>query len=156
MLRELQTVIGKNVAANYKAATAMVTGMGVVKDTANGKFAFASTPTATNVFFLNKERVPTGINTAKTDMSDYDTNFTALVENEFGKLVTPVVGEVYGTDQYVSAGLSVDNALMVGTDGKWKKATAQMTSRFQYKGTVVDNGRTLAKIEVLADTIANS
>jgi hypothetical protein len=129
MLRELQTVIGKNVQVSYKANVAMVTGMGVLKDGANGKFVFAATPTASNVFFVNKERVPTGTNTSKTDMSDYDTNFTALAANEFGKLITPVAGERYATDQYLATNLVAGVALMAGDDGKWKKATNSMASK---------------------------
>ena len=55
----------------HKAEVAMTTGMGVViKDATTVKLPAAET--ATNIYVATKERIPTGINAARTDMSDYD------------------------------------------------------------------------------------
>jgi hypothetical protein len=139
MLRELQTVMNKNVDAQYKADEAMVTGMGVVKDYTNKTADFPAAETAEGIFFVNKERIPVGEDTGKGDLSDYHTGFVNVSADEFVKLITPVVGEVYGTDQFVAAGLTVGNAMTVGTNGKWIKGTAGKASRFIYTGTVSDN-----------------
>jgi len=156
MLRELQTQLNKNVDAQYKAATAMVTGMGVVKNYAGKTVDFPTAETAEGIFFANKERIPTGLNTANGDMSDYDTNFTDIAVDESVKLITPDVGEAYGVDQFTATSLVVGNAMSVGTDGKWKRATAALASRFIYTGTIVDNSKILARIEVSATTKVNA
>ena len=44
----------------FKADSAMVTGMGVVKDYADKTVGFPSAETADNIFFVSKERVPHG------------------------------------------------------------------------------------------------
>ena len=157
MLRELQTNLNKATNAMFKAEVAMVTGMGVVKDYTDKTVGFPSAETADNIFFVNKERIPTGINAGRGDMSDYDTNFTSIAEDEPVKLITPEVGERYAVDQYVATGLAVGNVMSVGTDGKWEKATAStVLSPYIYDGTYTDNGRTLAIIEVIGKAKANS
>jgi len=156
MLRELQTILNKNVDAQYKADADMVTGMGVVKNFADKTADLPSVETAEGIFFVNKERIPTGINTARAEMSDYDDDFVKIVEGEFVKLITPLAGEVYGTDQYVSTDLQVGDVMSVETNGKWKKAGAGVTSRFVYTGTHNDNGKVLARIEVTAKAKTNS
>lgn len=88
MLRELQVTKDKPANSMYKAGeTKIVTGMAVVKNETNKTFEFASAATATDVFFVDKERVPSGTNAARGDMSDYDEDFVTLKENEFGKLI---------------------------------------------------------------------
>ena len=63
--------------AMHKAKVAMVTGMAVVKeDSETEKYAnITSAETVADIFFVDKERIPTGINTARGDMSDYDPDF---------------------------------------------------------------------------------
>lgn len=157
MLRELQTQVGKNVDAMYKADVAMKVGMAVVKDFANKTADMPAAATKDGFFFVTKERVPTGINCAKTDMSDYDANFIDIAAGEPVKLISPAIGERYATDQFTATGLAVGNAVMVGIDGKFAKATAtSVPTRFIYTGTVVENGHTLAIIEVSATTVTNA
>ena len=53
----------------HKAEVAMVTGMGVViKDASTVKLPAAET--ASNIYVATQERVPHGVNAARTDMSD--------------------------------------------------------------------------------------
>lgn len=157
MLRELQTQSGKNIDAMYKADVAMVTGMAVVKNFADKTADLPAAATTDGFFFVNKQRVPTGANCAKVDMSDYDTNFTGIALGEAVTLTAPVIGERYATDQFTATGLAVGNALMVGIDGKFAKATAtSVPTRYIYGGTYDDAGHTLAIVEVSATTVTNA
>lgn len=146
MLRELQVIGNKNVDAMYKAGAAMETGMGVVKSFADKTVDFPAAAASTNIFFVEKERVPTGLNAAKKDMSDYDDNFVKIAEGEMVELIAPVTGERYAVEAYVKTELSEGDFLEVGTDGKWKKAAA--ATKFIYGGEYADNGHTLAIIEI--------
>lgn len=157
MLRELQTQNGKNIDAMYKADVAMKVGMAVVKNFVDKTADMPAAATADGFFLVTKERVPTGINCAKTDMSDYDANFIDIAIDEPVKLIPLMIGERYATDQYISTGLSVGNALMVGVDGKFAKATSTtVPTRYIYGGTFDDAGHTLAIVEVSATTVTNA
>ena len=155
MLRELQVILNKNIDAMYVAGENMVTGMGVIKDFADSNVDLPAAEKATNIFFVNYDPIIIG-NAAIYEMSDYDDFYNKIASGERIKLVQPLAGERYATDQYTSTGLENGNAMSVGTDGKWKKATAQLASHFVYSGTMPDNGHTLAIIEVVDDTVTNS
>lgn len=155
MLRELQVTKDKPANSMYKAGEEkIVTGMAVVKNETNKTFEFASATTATDVFFVDKERVPSSINAARGDMSDYDEDFVTLKENEFGKLIAYYPGERFATDQYTETGLAEGVRVAAGTDGKLAKATE--ASRYVFKGFWTDNGHKLAVIEVSDTAVANS
>lgn len=157
MLRELQTQNGKNIDAMYKADVAMKVGMAVVKNFVDKTADLPAAATADGFFLVTKERVPTGINCARGDMSDYDTNFIDIAKDEPVKLIPLMIGERYATDQYVATGLAVGNALMVGADGKFTKATAtSVPTRYIYGGKYNDAGHTLAIVEVSAVTVTNA
>lgn len=157
MLRDFQANYGKVKNTMFKAADAMVTGMAVVKNHVNNTVAFPAAATADNLFLVTKERVPTGINAGRGDMSDYDDNFVKITEDEFVGLEQYVTqGERFGTDQYVKDGLAVGDVVMAGTDGKFVKATAGMESTYVYVGEFDDVGHTLAIIEVLGTPVANA
>lgn len=156
MLRELQVTKDKPANSMYKSGEEkIVTGMAVIKNESNKTFEFASAETAADLFFVDKERVPSGINAARGDMSDYDEDFTALKENEFGKLIAYYVGERFAVDQYVESGLVEGVRVSVGTDGKLIKATGTVESKYVFKGFYDDNGHKLAIIEV-SDTPAKN
>ena len=149
MLRELQVTKDKPANSMYKSGEEkIVTGMAVVKNESNKTFEFASAETAADLFFVDKERVPSGINAARGDMSDYDEDFTTLKENEFGKLIAYYVGERFAVDQYVESGLAVGVRVSVTTDGQLIKATGTVDSKYVFKGFYDDNGHKLAIIEV--------
>jgi len=154
MLRELQTISNKNVDAMYKADVAMVAGMAVVKNYVDKTADMPAAATVAGFYFVTKERVPIGINCAKTDMSDYSTDITVIAANEPVKLITPMIGERYAVDQYVATGLAVGNSLMVGIDGKFAKAT--VASRIIYGGTFNDAGHTLAIVEISDKAVTNA
>lgn len=156
MLRELQVTKDKPANSMYKSGEEkIVTGMAVIKNESNKTFEFASAETAADLFFVDKERVPSGINAARGDMSDYDEDFTTLKENEFGKLIAYYVGERFAVDQYVESGLVEGVRVSVGTDGKLIKATGTVESKYVFKGFYDDNGHKLAIIEV-SDTPAKN
>lgn len=156
MIRELQVTKDKPANSMYKSGEEkIVTGMAVVKNEANKTFEFASAETASDLFFVDKERVPSGINAARGDMSDYDEDFTTLKENEFGKLIAYYVGERFAVDQYVESGLEEGVRVSAGTDGKLIKATGTVDSKYVFKGFYDDNGHKLALIEV-SDTPAKN
>ena len=156
MLRELQVIKDKPAIASYKAGeTTISTGMAVVKNETNKTFEFASAETAADLLFVDKERVPSGINVARGDMSDYDEDFTTLKENEFGKLIAYYVGERFAVDQYVESGLEVGVRVSANANGKLIKATGTVVSKYVFKGFYDDNGHKLAIIEV-SDTPAKN
>lgn len=154
MLRELQVTKDKPANSMYKAGEEkIITGMAVVKNETNKTFEFATADTAADLFFVDKERVPSGINTARGDMSDYDEDFVTLKENEFGKLIAYYEGERFATDQYVEDGLTSGIRVSAGADGKLAKATK--ASKYVFKDFWSDNGHKLAVIEVSDTAVAN-
>lgn len=153
MLRELQTNDLKTTDAMYKADVAMATGMAVVKNRTDKTADIPSEKTVDGFFFVNKERVPTGLNTAKEDMSDYDDDFCKIKKDEFVKLIIPQVGERYATDQCTVTGLTQGVSLMI-TDGKFVKA--DKASKLIYDGPYNDAGHTLAIVEIVSDAVTNA
>lgn len=141
----------------HKADVAMITGMGVViKDSTT--VAFPGTETAANIYVATKERVPSGINTSKTDMSDYDDDFVKIAKGEFIGLERYTDGEKFATDQFKAAdfadGAVSGFAVSVGADGLWVKSTTE--SKYVFDGFHDDNGHKLVMIRVEADTITNA
>ena len=156
MLREFQVTKDKPANSMYKSGEGkIVTGMAVVKNESNKTFEFASAETAANLFFVDKERVPSGINAARGDMSDYDEDFTTLKENEFGKLIAYYTGERFAVDQYIESGLNVGVRVSANANGQLIKATGTVDSKYVFKGFYDDNGHKLAIIEV-SDTPAKN
>ena len=153
MLRELQTNLLKTTDAMYKADVAMVTGAAVIKNFVDKTADVPAAKTVDGFYFVNKERVPIGINSAKGDMSDYEDDFTKIKANEPIKLIIPEVGERYATDQYTKTGLAVGDALMI-TGGKFVKA--DVASRHIYGGEFNDAGHALAIVEITAVAKTNA
>lgn len=157
MLRNLQIKPNKPVDTTYKSSeTLMITDMGVVKDYADKTVGFPAAETADNVYMVDKERIPTGINAGRTDMSDYDPEFNEIKKDELIKLHEPESNERRATDQCVTAGLAVGDRLVVGTDGKWKKATNTVNSKYIYAGNHTSDGKTLAIIEITQEPGKNA
>lgn len=156
MLREFKAGNGKVVHADYKAKTAMQTGMFVVLDEATKEAKFPAASTAAELYVVDKERIPTGINAGRESMSDYDDNFVKVAAGEFVKLKRFYEDAVIGVD-CKGATATAGKVLMAGTDGKLVNATTTtVLSRYLYLGDVTDNGHTLMKIKVLDTPIANS
>ena len=159
MIRELRRNGAQPADTMHKAKVAMVTGMGVVRaDTKTGKeVTLPSAETVANIEIVNKERIPTGYNAARQDMSDYDIDFTNISIGEFVKLEVFTGGEKFATDQFKADDFSGDPelgfAMSVGTDGKWQKSTKD-ASKYVYAGTMNDNGHKLVMVEVMADAVA--
>lgn len=141
----------------HKASVEMVTGMGVVI-TDSTTVSIPTAETVSNVYFVTKERVPSGVNTARTDMSDYDEDFTTIKKDEFVGLERYTDGEKFATDQFTAAdfadGVATGFAVSVGTDGKLKKAT--IASKYVYDDIYNDNGHKLVMVRVESDTVTNA
>ena len=146
MLRELQTITGKNYDVMNVAGVAMVAGMAVVKDYTKNEVKFATPATDKGVYFVTKEKVQRG-NYAEMELSDYEDQFMNIKKGEFVKLVTPIKGERYATDQCADSGISVGNFVSAGTDGKFAKS--ESATRFVYRGTKKVDNHTLHVIEVV-------
>lgn len=154
MLRELQATMNKPANSMYKAGEKkIITGMAVVKNEAKKTFEFADAETAADIFFVDKERIPTGINCARGDMSDYDENFVTLEENEHGKLIAYYTGERFATDQYDETDLVSGVRVAANAEGKLVKST--VASKYVFKKFYKDNNHKLALIEV-SDTAATN
>nr|DAF93902.1 MAG TPA: hypothetical protein [Siphoviridae sp. ctZd434] len=141
----------------HKADVVMVTGMGVViKDSTT--VALPGAETASNIYVVTKERVPSGINAAKAEMSDYDDDFVKIAKGEFVGLERYTDGEKFATDQFKAADFADDVetgfAVSVGTDGLWGKSTVE--SKYIFDGFHNDNGHKLVMIRVEAEAITNA
>ena len=156
MLRELQVIKDKPAIASYKAGeTTISTGMAVVKNETDKTFEFASAETAADLYFVDKERIPTGVNAARGDISDYDADFTTLKENDFGKLINYLPGERFATDAYVETGIAAGVRLSANTAGKIVKAATTVASKYVCGGFYTDNGHKLVIVEV-SDTVGKN
>lgn len=145
--------------AMYKAKVDMVTGMAVVKeDSATDKYAnVTADETVADIYFVDKERVPSGVNAARGDMSDYDEDFVNIKADEMVSLDKYTPGEKFGTDQFDDTSLVADTVIDTRVsfkDGKAIKAT--VASPYVFKGFYSDNGHTLAQILVSDTAVANA
>lgn len=162
MLRDLIINGAKAPDAMHKAKVAMVTGMAVVKeDSDTDKFAnVTADETVADIYFVNKDRIPTGLNTARAEMSDYDEDFVNVKENELVKLDKYAPGERFATDQYDTTTITTETEIDTRVsfkDGKVMKATAStVLSPYVFKGFFNDNGHTLVVIEVSDTAVANA
>lgn len=162
MLRDLVINGAKAPDAMHKAKVGMVTGMAVVKeDSETDKFAnITESETVADIFFVDKERIPTGVNAARGDMSDYDPDFVTVKANEFITLDKYAPGERFATDQYDTG--SITDETEIGTrisfkSGKAQAATAtSVLSNYVFKGFYNDNGHKLITIEVSDTAAANA
>lgn len=141
----------------HKAGVEMITGMGVVIKNET-EVVLPTSETSANVYVVTKERYPSGINAARTNMSDYDDDFVKVAKGEFVGLERYTDGEKFATDQFKADdfqdGSIVDlkgKPVAVGTDGKWMKATAQ--SKYVFENVYMDNGHKLVMIRVESDAV---
>ena len=159
MVRELMVFdTGKPVRSDYTATTAMVTGMGVVDDDANGKVKFPTAATADGLYLVERERIASGIYASVTNMDDYDEHYTKIAAGEFVEKIPMVAGEVYAVDQYASTIVKTDAGkyLAVDTDGKWALAASTVASRYVMVGLVTEGTHTLLKFKVCSETGKNA
>lgn len=158
MIRDFRINGAKAPDAMHKAKVDMVTGMGVVKeDSTTDKFAnITSAETVADIFIVDKERVPSGINCARGDMSDYDNDFVKIKANEPVSLDKYHAGEKFGTDQYDE---TITSDLALNTRVAWKNGLvtkATIASPYVFKGFHNDNGHLLAQIEVSDTAVSNA
>lgn len=125
MIRKLQSLSSKNYNAVGIAYEAMKNGMGVVQ-TANG-IELPASATTSDIFFVTKEVIPTGINSVKGEIPDYDNTFENIAKDDGVVLIKPVVGEKYFTNQTKNE-IRDGQYLLVDTDGKFIGATSAATS----------------------------
>ena len=129
--------------ATYVAHTDLVRGMGVVKGVA-GATAFATAEDA-NVFLVDRDNLPEGIECAYTDRPDKA--FDNIKQGDKVILRPYVIGESFYTDQYAE-GAEADGAMLVaGADGKW---TANENGvKFISRGTETVAGLKMLVVEVV-------
>jgi hypothetical protein len=154
MLRTFIDVNSTPALTTHKSTMVAVTGMGVVVDDANRTVSFPTAQAGSGISLLDKERIPTGINTARGEMSDYDEDFVTIAVDEFVKLrnYVPSLGQ-FGTDQFVAGTYAAGDRVAVGTDGKWLRAT--VPSLFQFVQMYNDNGHSLMWIKT-ADALGSN
>lgn len=148
--------------AMHKAKVAMATGMAVVKeDSTTDQYAnITSEETVADIYFVDKERMPSGVNAARDDISDYDDDFVNIKANESVSIDKYAPGEKFGTDQYDDSSITRETA--IGTRVSFKKGKAMaatkttVTSPYIFKGFYNDNGHTLVQIEVSDTAVANA
>ena len=158
MLREIMTHSHKAADATYKADAAMRTGMGVVKNFTDHTADLPTAASSANLFFVQKARVPKGVNAALTNMSDYHEDFNAVEEGELVVLYSFDAGEQFATDAAVTTLTDSDigKALAVGTDGKFALAAKSTSSHYVYRGKYNDAGHILCWVEVMDTPVAST
>lgn len=144
--------------AMHKAKVAMVTGMGVVKeDSDTDKYAnITDAETVADIFIVDKERMPSGLNCARGEMSDYDEDFVTIKANEMVSMDKYHAGEKFGTDQYDD---TITSDLAVDTRVAWKAGLltkSSVASPYVFKGFHNDNGHLLAQVEVSDSAVTNA
>lgn len=148
MLREFRVNGADAPAAYFKADTELKTGMGVVKNYADGVAELPAEATAEGIFLVAKQPIATGIY-AGTDQSDYFEEFNTVAEGECVVLYSFRDDSAFGTDQYADALASITEPTFVevGTDGKWVAASGDT----KYLATKIydDAGHDLLHIEVV-------
>lgn len=123
MYRVLQGKGGKIADATFKAGTAMVRGMLVVKG-ADGEVNFPATATDKNVFFVKKEFIATGAN-GDRDLPDYSAEFENIAEGEGVVTEGIEATERYFTTEYAgNLTVGTQGYALVGTNGKLVASTS--------------------------------
>lgn len=150
MLRQLQTVNAKCADALSTAGEALKVGMLVTKDS-DGEAVLLSADGSTDLFFVVKEKIPTGLNSIQGEISEYDNLFNDIADGERVVLIKPVEGEKYATDQFVDTKLIKGYPIHANTDGKIVRINSGTTSMV-YDGAYVENDRTLAKVRFIEST----
>ena len=156
MIRELIAFDqGKPAPAQYTIGANAVTGMGVKVDVVNGTVAFPASATDADIWVLHKDRQLSDAQSYKMQLSDYDTDFNALVNGTVVKIKKYLPGETFATDQVetnsVNACVNGGVYLRVGTDGKWAVTANSGVDASNYISakTYVDGSHTLYKIAVV-------
>ena len=143
MFRVLEDINAKNADAMHTAGEAMTVGMGVIK-VAGKEVEFPAAATAKDIFFVTKEVCPTGLDTLKGQISDYD--FEAIADGTPVVLVKPIIGEIYWTDQADT--VAVGDYLLVGTDGLFEGAGSATTSNLKVISITEKDAGTHAGISI--------
>ena len=155
MLRELLVQdIGRPAPSYFtlNASGGAVTGMGVVITNAAAlEVGFPGSATDTNVYFLEKERIPTGINAAYPNLPDTFEEFVTIPNGAKVKMRHYLPGEMIATDQINTTNVNaIVNAtyLAVGTDGKLDTTanSGADASKIQFMGKEVIGGIDMYKI----------
>ena len=153
MLREFRVNGADAPAAYFKADADLKTGMGVVKNYADGTAELPSAATAEGIFLVAKQPIATGIY-AGQDLSDYHDEYNTIAKGECVVLYSYRDDSAFGTDQYDSAlaELASPTFVAVGTDGKW--TTASGDSKYLATKIYDDAGHALLHIEVVEPGVA--
>ena len=157
MLRNNIVNDGKFAIATYKAAADYKTGMGVVVDAVSGLVSVPTTETSADIYLLDKAPVPTGVNAAKTNFSDYEEEFVTVKENDKCLAVKYVAGESFITDQFDATKIkssAIGERVAVNTSGKWTVASS--ASSYILENVTTDNGHAVAVIRVSDTSVANN
>ena len=154
MIRELLVQDYGHPAPSYYTINASdaKTGMGVVITNAAAlEVGYPEAAADENVYFLHKERIPTGINTAYTYLPDTFDEFVNITNGAKVKMRHYLPGEMIATDQINASNVNaIVNAafVKVGTDGKID-VTANSgadASKMKFMGKEVIGGIDMYKI----------
>lgn len=151
MLRRLQSVSGKNIDTQYKAAVAMQRGMLAQKHATDGTAILPASQI--DLFLVDRDVQPTGLMSYEGDISDYDTRLETIAINDYVQLEKPMIGERFATDQYVATSLVAGcyAEVSVASDAtKGKMIYKGSASEFRFLGLITEGTHTLASFEVLA------
>ena len=131
--------------ATAVASAECSTGMAVTKTySADGATFAPAGADATNIFFVQKARIPTGIKASMTDFSDWDEDFNKVAVGERVTLLSYCAGEQFGTDQHTLTESDIGKAVTFN-DGKAVKS--ELATGYILVGLVHEGTHVLAHIE---------
>lgn len=146
MLRDYIINSAKFADATCAASAACKTGMAVVKTyAATGETFAPATAGDGEIYFVQKARVPVGLQAARADFSDWEDQFNNVASGELALLQVYHEGEEFGTDQYASLTNTDAGSYVTFTAGKAGKVSSG-TSDYKFIGLVTEGGHTLARI----------
>lgn len=149
MLRDIMVTERVTANAYFTAGGDFVTGDAVVET--NGVFAHPSATTATNLLFVQKARIPVGIECARNEFSDWDSALTSVENGNPAVLVKYRKPDVFASS-------AVDTTLGIprfgfyvasNSDGKLITCDNSIASCYKCVGKIDETSGTLAKVEVV-------
>lgn len=149
MFRNILVNEQKAVYGHIVAHAELKTGMGVQLSTDYQKTAFPGAATGSEIFVVDHLRTSNDPKNSFGYISDADPIFNVFESGEVVKLRKFEAAEQFETDQVGATVPSKGDSVVVGTDGKWVKASASAVTPYVCVGVGSDSGLSMYRIMVL-------
>lgn len=154
MLKDSAVQSGIPARSDFKITVNAKTGQGVVISNYAAKTVdFPSAATDDDIYLVDKERIPTGINTAYTQYPDSFDEFNTVVNGDFVKLRKYPAGSEFNTTEVANVNAmanAVGKYMLVDTNGNWDFTanSGADASKYTFTGTANAGSTVLYNIMV--------